>query len=294
MSRLDGVPHGTTFSVCLEAGLGDVAMSLARKFASPSVVIPMRRKRPDLKFRAVVCSHCPAAHELLRQNPHIDEVVVEPWTEDHKAVRAKHAPCLSDDHGGYVTDEELEPLGVYPDPEEAGWLQAIRHKHPRYAVMHPYSSTPARDWWERAGDLVMDRAARLVADRGLCVVEVGGSYVKGNGLLRRDGWTPRPPVVVVRDFPPRAAWHLVKNADFVFGAMSAWVSLAGEFGKPTWMVNPEMMRHEFARPGDIFERFVKQGAGIRWYDEKRPHDGEADLAHLAAYLDARFPKGGAA
>ncbi len=286
---LDRISHGARVYCLYESGLGDTLLNYKRIGAATSYVMPLWRARPDLRFYAVVCSHCENAPRLFDHNPFFHEVLTIPYRRDLDVMRRE---VTAD---GVNLEHVMGDLGLVPEEmpfflthQEEDILAPLLLRP--YVLVHPWSSNRRHSWFLRIGAAGLDRVVNIILEAGFDVAVTGASYVKnetGRNEKMEEGYQ-KP-----QDAPPGRFHDLmgasvaltgeaVRRASCVVGGVSAFVSLAGEFGKPCWLGVSEDMRGDFAREGDIFARFVKQGASVNWWT--RRDTLEEELVTLKDFL----------
>ncbi len=279
---IDEVPQGVTLTAFAESGLGDVAMNLARLNGPFGIILPLREKRPDIWIRCVVCSHCPAAVDLVRCCPYFSEIISVPWTEDHARMRREQAPEDRWLDRLHWDENDRKRLPFFLTDWEEEWCRAISAEP--FVMFHPFASNAERNWFGRIGQAGADRVVEVVLACGFRVIVIGRSYVKGGREQRDEGYEyhphiPHPGVTHISGV--RSAARLTETAAAVVGSLSAWVSLAGELNRPTWMKIGRTFHHEFLRPGDVFERYYRQKSVVRWWPDDPDDD---DLTSLSGFL----------
>ncbi len=290
--KVNDIPKFATCVVFFESGLGDVLLNYKRRTAATSYVIPLTMARRDLRFRAVVCSHNENAVTVFDRHPWFHEVVNIPYRQGQlESVRRENSQGCIDLQHICESMEDVKPIRMpfYLNEEDNERL-ALMMRTP-YVLVHPWSSAPSHSWYVRIGSAGMDRVVKTILDCGFAVAVTGKPYRKNE--TGRDEWKEEG--YQCPNFAPQDRFHdlmgssviltaeAVQRASCVVGALSAFTSLAGELVRPCWLGISESMRGDFAREGDIFQRYVLQGASLNWWT--RRDTLESELVTLKTFLE---------
>lgn len=271
---------GKIINVTYEAGMGDVLMSLYGTDNFSSFIVPMVRKTPELRFRAILCTVSEGTTDLFKYNPYFCEFSFHTWMDDAR----RRGKLFKDQSRGFPYLHEM----YCADPKRNDWprdrmpffLSLDEQKiydqlaHLRYVVVHFFAREADRHWFSRIGnEKGANQVIRLVVDAGFLPVLVGSSYLEtratGNSnhyegaAIEQDGVCNLIGCGTVRLHAALSA-----NAAAVLGPISSFVSLAAHFDRRIYLMAPLSWRYMFNRRNyGIFSRLKEMGAVINYFEE---------------------------
>ena len=194
-----------------------------------------KEKHPDSIVRAIIVSHNPAAKELVKHNPYIDEVIWQPPKREMRDLGWTHKQVMEQYADGYslLPNVDWSIMPVYTSEEEQKFLE--NYKHSKIAVIHPFASDSRRI---PCGPHEYIPAIKKLIDKRYIVFMLGASYLKTfgptEGYLKEEKFDWSHPtgrfINGIDKIGPRLAVNLIARANMFIGTWSC-------YGVTSWMLN---------------------------------------------------------
>lgn len=201
-------------SVLIGGGLGDCIWSYLtseewRKLLSV-------KSRINLHVTCYVHSLNDQAIDLVKFNPHVNQIVVEPYM----VAVSRDIPSLK-----YLVDlQEYKeiPMPIYINSEESLMLEKVK-SHGEYIVIHPFAGEEERVWKSYLSQVVYE-----VVKRNLNVVIIGGNSIRKNHEVITENVEEEFPQTFnfVNKISVRLCCELIRNCKYFIGSHSCYLTAA--------------------------------------------------------------------
>lgn len=260
----------------LGGGIGDVLWDWLHD--DHFTKIPSLVERYGARIRIISQCSCPGTRDLLAHNPHVHEVIEEPWqppspelAERWNTVTEDGYLPLSDHRALYnagVTALQIRHPGITLADEERTLIHRLTTRRP-CVVMQPYAGLSDRDGLDRAAIARLSGHLQALNPHVQLLV-IGKNHDRGHKYRYEE--CPQIPGVIdlIDKLGIRVAYHLVAQCDAFIGAHSNLIRTAWDHRKRTALVvpDPPMTRH-------LPTMDIKYTYGIR-YPENRTFTYEFD------------------
>lgn len=217
--------------ILIGGGLGDCIWGYFHEEYNRKL-LSVKAAHPDLDLHVTcyVHSNNSQAVELLRYNPHIDDVRFE----QYRQVVPREAAGLHQvfDMNKYPDN----PMPVYLGEDEQNILNQIISQG-EYVVIHPFAAEDRRSFWRELPSFIEKISKKYN------VVVVGGSFVREGTESREEKFDYNLPRVMslVNIASVRLCCALVQHAKYFVGSHSCYQMAAWAFGIKSLCLVPESL-----------------------------------------------------
>lgn len=260
----------TIFHSHLAGGLGDVMLGYFHPNFATGYAKSLKEKHPNHKFRLVICSSNPHAKEIVEANPHVDEVISFPFSDDFVDVVTENTKD-SIDIGHGIHDLTWEKPEIFLNPEEQIAYDKLISL-PKLVCLHPFAGDDMRCWKFQKGEWHINKIINFLCDNGFNVALLGGSSIRTlNAVeipLEEEYSFYRPGVVnLINAASIKLQCKLSAKSQFYIGSNSCYSCIAASHKVPSLVVMPEHLR-EWVRPDvGIFGMFYENQTQCYYWDQ---------------------------
>lgn len=213
-------------AILIGGGLGDAIWDYF--YDKRFVKLLSIKEKHDLHVTCYVHSLNDQVAELLRYNPHIQDVYREPYRQ--------HSPRLVPPLESVFDLSEYadQPMPIYLSPAEEQLLRQVTCQGD-YVVIHPFAGEEFRSF-----DKQLPGFIHTVVKRGFNVVIVGGSHNREGESLSEYLNIGGPGIAnTVNQIGVRLSTELVRHAKYFIGTHSCYQMAAWAFGVPSLCIVPD-------------------------------------------------------
>lgn len=213
-------------AILVGGGLGDCIWNYFHDDYNRKL-LSIKAEEPDLHVTCYVHTNNSQACELFRYNPHVQDVVVEPYRQElpRSITPLPHVFDLS--------KYKDNPMPIYLGEDEQNILNQVISQG-EYVVIHPFAGEDRRAFWKELPDFIEKITKKYN------VVVIGGSFVREDDSReeRFDHSFPRV-LNLVNQASVRLCCGLVQNAKYFIGSHSCYQMAAWAYGIKSLCLVPE-------------------------------------------------------